>query len=114
MVDAVGTNPLAVLIVLYGVTNVLANLITTQAAAVLVYPVALAAAASLGVSFRPFAIGIIVAAASAYATPIGYQTNLMVYGPGGYRSIDFLRIGGPLCLIVWVVTVIVAPQVWAF
>ena len=114
VVNAVGTNPLATLIVLYGVTNVLANLITTQAAAVLVYPVALAAAANLGVSFRPFAIAVIVAAASAYATPIGYQTNLMVYGPGGYRGIDFLRIGGPLCLVIWVVTVAVAPLVWPF
>jgi di/tricarboxylate transporter len=96
------------------VTNVLANMITTKAAAVLVYPVALATAADLGVSFMPFAITLTMAAASAYATPIGYQTNLMVYGPGGYRGIDFLRIGAPLCLLVGIVTVAIAPLVWGF
>jgi di/tricarboxylate transporter len=110
----VGTNPWVALAVVYGVTTVLANLITTQAAAVLVFPIALATAAGLGVDFMPFGIALIVAAASAYATPVGYQTNLMVYGPGGYRAIDFLKIGGPLSLIAWVLTVAIAPLVWGF
>jgi di/tricarboxylate transporter len=103
-----------VLVVIYVVTNVLANLITTKAAAVLVFPVALATAADLGVDFMPFAVALTVAAASAYATPIGYQTNLMVYGPGGYRSIDFLRMGAPLCVLVGIVTLAIAPFVWPF
>jgi di/tricarboxylate transporter len=114
LVRAVGTDPFAVLVVMYVVTNVLANMITTKAAAVLVYPVALATTTDIGVDFMPFAITLTVAAASAYATPIGYQTNLMVYGPGGYRGIDFLRIGAPLCVLVGVVTVLVAPLVWPF
>lgn len=113
-VKAAGTNPTVALAVIYLVTTVLANLITTQAAAVLVFPVALATAEGLGVNFMPFAIALTVAAASAFATPVGYQTNLMVYGPGGYRSSDFLRIGGPLSLLVWVTTVIVTPLAFPF
>lgn len=114
LVSSLGTNPYAALATIYFVTMVLANLITTQAAAVLVFPVALATAESLGVSFMPFAIGLTVAAASAFATPVGYQTNLMVYGPGGYRSVDFLRIGGPLSLLIWGVTLLIAPIAFPF
>jgi di/tricarboxylate transporter len=114
LISAVGTDPFAALVVIYVVTSVLANVITTKAAAVLVFPVALATAADLGVNFMPFAIALTVAAASAYATPIGYQTNLMVYGPGGYRAIDFLRIGAPLCVLVGIVTIVIAPLVWSF
>ncbi len=114
LVSSMGANPYVALATIYFVTMVLANLITTQAAAVLVFPVALATAQGLGVSFMPFAIGLTVAAASAFATPVGYQTNLMVYGPGGYRSVDFLRIGGPLSLLIWAVTALVAPLVFSF
>ncbi len=114
LVSSMGANPYVALATIYFVTMVLANLITTQAAAVLVFPVALATAQGLGVSFMPFAIGLTVAAASAFATPVGYQTNLMVYGPGGYRSVDFLRIGGPLSLLIWAVTLIVAPIAFPF
>lgn len=114
LVKSAGTNPYVALATIFLVTNVLANLITTQAAAVLVFPVALATAQGLGVNFMPFALGLTVAAASAFATPVGYQTNLMVYGPGGYRGSDFLRIGGPLSLLVGVVTVIVAPLAFPF
>jgi di/tricarboxylate transporter len=114
LVGAVGTNPTALLAAIYGLTTVMANLITTKAAAVLIFPIALATAAELDVSFMPFAITLIFAAASAYATPIGYQTNLMVYGPGGYRSIDFLRIGAPLSVLVWLMTLLIVPHVWPF
>ena len=114
IVELVGTDPWVALAAIYVVTTVLANLITTKAAAVLVYPVALSVATSLGVDFMPFAIALIVAAASAYATPIGYQTNLMVYGPGGYRGIDFLRIGAPLSVIVLILTVALTPLIWPF
>ncbi|MEX2363346.1 MAG: SLC13 family permease, partial [Balneolaceae bacterium] len=64
--------------------------------------------------FIPFALVIIVAASSSFATPIGYQTNLMVYGPGGYKYTDFVRIGLPLNLIVAAITVTLVPQIWAF
>ncbi|MEM6292837.1 MAG: SLC13 family permease [Myxococcota bacterium] len=114
LVGSIGTNPYVAIATIYLVTTVLANLITTQAAAVLVFPVALATAQGLGVNFMPFAIALTVAAASAFATPVGYQTNLMVYGPGGYRSVDFLRVGGPLSLLIWATTVIMAPLAFPF
>jgi di/tricarboxylate transporter len=62
----------------------------------------------------PFLMAIMIAASCGFATPIGYQTNLMVYGPGGYRFSDFVRFGGILNLLTWAVTVAVAPLVWKF
>jgi len=112
VLDIAYESPYAALGLVYGMTTVLANLITTKAAAALMFPIALATAEHLGVSFMPFAVVLTVAAASAYATPIGYQTNLMVYGPGGYRGADFLRVGGPLSVVVGIVTILVVPQVW--
>ncbi len=114
LMDMAGTNPYVALAAIYVVTSVLANLITTKAAAVLVFPVALATAQGLDVSFMPFALGLTVAAAAAFATPVGYQTNLMVYGAGGYRSSDFLRMGAPLSVLVWITTVIAAPLAFPF
>ncbi|MBV1860353.1 MAG: SLC13 family permease [Nannocystaceae bacterium] len=114
LLESAGTNPTVALATIYVITTILANLITTQAAAVLVFPVALATAEGLGVNFMPFAVSLTVAAAAAFATPVGYQTNLMVYGPGGYRSSDFLRIGAPLSLLVWITTVIAAPLAFPF
>ncbi len=105
-------SPTIALAAIYGLTTLFANLITTKAAAALMFPIALATATSLDVSFMPFAVTLTVAAASAFATPIGYPTNLMVYGPGGYRGIDFLRLGGPLSLIIGIITVSLAPLVW--
>jgi di/tricarboxylate transporter len=69
-------------------------------------------AAALGANLLPFAITIAMAASASFATPIGYQTNLMVYGPGGYRFGDFLRIGVPLTLLTWALTILVVPLVW--
>jgi di/tricarboxylate transporter len=62
----------------------------------------------------PFAIAIMIAASASFSTPIGYQTNLMVYGPGGYRFTDFMRIGIPLNLLFWIITVAIAPLVYPF
>jgi len=106
--------PLVALALIYALTMVLTNLITAKAAAVLVLHVALGTAAALGVSHMPFVIAVMMSAAASFATPIGYQTNLMVYGPGGYRYSDFMRLGGPLSIIVWIVTMIVAPIAWPF
>ena len=107
-----GGNPQAGLAAVMIVTMALANVITTQAAAVLMFPVGVAAAANLGVAFMPFAIAIIVGAACSLATPIGYQTNLMVYGPGGYRTTDFVRLGLPLSILVLAVALTVIPVAW--
>lgn len=113
-IDIAGDNPWLALAVIYGITTVLTEIITNNAAAALVFPIALSLANSLGVSFMPFVISIMVAASASFATPIGYQTNLMVYGPGGYKFTDFLRIGIPLNLLFGVVTLLLVPLIYAF
>ncbi len=87
---------------------------TNNVAAVLMFPIALEVANTLQVSMMPFAITIMVAASASFSTPIGYQTNLMVFNAGGYRFMDFFRIGFPLTLLVGLVTLIIAPLVWNF
>ena len=112
MVGSSVMGPLAGLAIVSAVTFCLTNLITAKAAAVLMLPIALSTAAALSCDGTPFAIAVMVAGASSFATPIGYQTNLMVYGPGGYRATDFLRLGIPLSFIVWVVSLATIPFVW--
>lgn len=107
-------NPWLALTLVYGATTILTEVITNNAAAALVFPVALAVSQSLGVSFMPFAIAVMIGASASFATPIGYQTNLMVYGPGGYRFTDFMRVGIPLNLIFWVITVTLTPRFFPF
>lgn len=109
-----GDNPRLVLALLFGCTMFFTNLITAKASAVLFFPIAMAAAHSLGADIMPFAVTVMLAAAASFATPIGYQTNLMVYGPGGYRFSDYLRLGGPLSLILWAVCVVIIPLAWPF
>ena len=94
-----GFSPLAAIIVLYLMTMVLTELLSNATVAVLVTPVAVALAESLGVSPRPFLVAVMMAASAAFATPFGYQTNVIVYQMGGYRYMDFVRIGLPLNLL---------------
>jgi len=105
-------NPYLLLAAIYGGTMLLTEVVTHNAAAVIVFPIALATTQSLGLNFTPFVMAITMAASASFATPIGYATNLMVYGPGGYRFSDFLRFGIPLNLMMWVVTVTIIPHVW--
>ncbi len=114
VLSAAGSDPLMALIAVYGIATLLSALITNNAAAVLVFPIALATADSLGVSYMPFIIAIMVGASASFATPLGYQTNLMVYGAGGYRLGDFLKIGIPMSLLIWIVTVLITPVVFPF
>ncbi|REJ83300.1 MAG: SLC13 family permease [Planctomycetota bacterium] len=107
-----GDDALWALAIIYGVTMVFTNLITAKAAAVLIFPVAVGTANALGVDPRAFAIAVAIAAAASFATPIGYQTNLMVYGPGGYRYSDYVRFGGPLSLLIWAVSMWLIPTYW--
>jgi di/tricarboxylate transporter len=100
-----GLNPLIALIVLYLLTMVLTELLSNATVAVLVTPVAVALAESLGVSPRPFLVVVMMAASAAFATPFGYQTNVIVYQMGGYRYLDFVRVGLPLNLITMVVAI---------
>ncbi|NVB42622.1 anion permease [Pseudenhygromyxa sp. WMMC2535] len=109
-----GTNPWLALAIIYLVTTTLSELVTNNAAAVIVFPIALATAETLGVSPTPFVIALMVAASASFATPLGYQTNLMVYGAGGYRFGDFARIGVPMNLVLWLTTTLVTPLVWPF
>ena len=111
---AVGENPWLSLVALYGVTLIVTELITNNAAAALMFPFALSTSDNLGCSPLPFVIAVMMAASAGFATPIGYQTNLMVYGPGGYRFSDYLKIGIPLDLLIWAVTVALTPLIWPF
>ena len=85
---------------------------TNNVAAVLVFPICLQTADALAVSAEPFIITLMIAASTSFATPIGYQTNLMVFNVGGYRFVDFLRVGLPLTLIVGTITVFWVPLLW--
>jgi di/tricarboxylate transporter len=107
-----GFGPVALLLGVVLATLALTELITNNAAAVLIFPIALATAAGAGLDPRPFAIAIAIAASASFMTPIGYQTNTMVYGPGGYRFGDYLRLGAPLTLLVIVATILIVPIVW--
>lgn len=107
-------DPWLSLAVVYGVTLVVTELITNNAAAALMFPLAISTAKTLDVNYMPFVVVVMMAASAGFATPIGYQTNLMVYGPGGYRFSDYVKIGVPLDLLIWAVTVILAPMIWKF
>jgi di/tricarboxylate transporter len=106
--------PTAALAAIYFGTMVLNELISNNAAAVLVFPIALQAAAQLHVDARPFIIAVALSASNAFASPIGYQTHMMVYGPGGYRYFDFVRVGMPLNILLWAIAVVVIPIFWPF
>lgn len=106
LVESVGgLGPATALAVLYAITLVLTEILSNAAVAVLLTPVAVALAESLGVSPRPYLIAIMMAASAAFATPFGYQTNVLVYQLGGYSYLDFVKIGIPLNLLTWVVGV---------
>nr|WP_272505496.1 SLC13 family permease [Salinibacter ruber] len=104
--------PVVVLVALYLLTNLLTEIITNNAAAVLMLPVAMAAASSLGAPPVAFGVLVAVAASASFLTPIGYQTNLMVMAPGGYRFSDYARVGWPVTLLVMGTSVGIISLVW--
>lgn len=106
--------PIGLLFAICLATTLLTELITNNAAAALIFPIAMAAAQKAGLNPQPFVVAIAISASASFATPIGYQTNLMVQGPGGYRFSDFLKIGIPLNALFLVVSVLVIPLVWPF
>jgi len=114
LVELAGGSTGISLSMMFAVTALLSAVATNNAAAVIMFPIALTTANNLGVSVMPFVITLMVAASTSFATPIGYQTNLMVYGVGGYRFSDYLRIGVPLTVLVGVTTILLVPQVWRF
>lgn len=107
-------SPWLTLALVYLMTVIFTEMITNNAAAVLMLPIAMAVADQLGVSFMPFAIAIMFAASASFITPLGYQTNLMVYGPGGYKFLDYVRIGLPLSLLTGSTAVLLIPFIWGF
>jgi di/tricarboxylate transporter len=109
-----GTNPYLALAIIYFTTVLVTELITNNAAAALMFPFAMATATKLDVSPFPFVIAIMMAASAGFATPIGYQTNLMVYGPGGYRFSDYVKVGLPLDFLIGIVTIVITPLVFKF
>ena len=106
--------PLAMLACLYLVTMILTEILSNNAVAALMVPIALGIASEVGLDPRPFIIAVAFAASAAFATPIGYQTNTYVYGIGGYRFKDFIKIGVPLNLLCFLVAMYVIPRIWAF
>lgn len=111
MADA---QPHIALALIFGLTALLSAIATNNAAAVIMFPIALSSSTALDVSLLPFAVTIMIAASASFATPIGYQTNLMVYAAGGYRFNDYVVFGGPLTLLVGIATVGIVPLVWPF
>ncbi len=89
-------------------------MVTNVASAVFMFPIAMTIASSLGVSFMPFVITVMVGASCSFISPVSYQTNLMVYGPGNYSFGDFVKIGVPLSLLVGVITVFLTPYFFPF
>lgn len=97
--------PVLALILIYVMTSLFTEVITNNAAAVLMFPICSAVAEQSSVSIMPFAVAVMFAASASFMTPIGYQTNLMVYGPGGYRTLDYLKIGIPMNILAGLVTI---------
>ena len=109
-----GGDPWLMLILIYLATVMLTETITNNAAAIVMFPIAMSGAESLAVNAAPFAVVVMIAASASFVTPIGYQTNLMVFGPGGYRFIDYVKLGLPLSLIVASIALYIIPRVWVF
>ncbi len=106
--------PYGVLACVYLMTSLFTEAVTNNAAAALIFPFAVAVAGQTGVNPRPFVMAVAFAASASLMTPLGYQTNLMVYGPGGYRFTDFVRVGLPLNLLLLTCATILIPLVWHF
>lgn len=106
--------PLLALALVFIATAFFSSLVTNNAAAVIMFPIALSIAESLNINFIPFAITIMMAASASFATPIGYQTNLMVYGAGGYVFKDYVIFGVPITILVGIVTVVLSSLIWRF
>lgn len=104
--------PFLIIWAIYLLTSVLTELVSNNAVAVVVTPITIGLATALGIDPRPLVVAVMVAASASFATPIGYQTNMLVYGPGGYKFTDFMRVGIPLSLSIGVLASAVIPILW--
>ncbi|MEZ5064264.1 MAG: SLC13 family permease [bacterium] len=105
--------PFVLVSALYLLTSLLTEVLSNNAAAVLLTPIVLQVAASLGLDPKPLLVAVAFGASASFATPIGYQTNTMVMGPGGYRFQDYLRVGLPMNALMWIVATVLIPRFWA-
>ena len=107
-----GLSPFLLVWAVYLLTSVMTELVSNNAVAVVVTPITIGLATAIGIDPRPLVVAVMVAASASFATPIGYQTNMMVYGPGGYRFTDFLKVGIPLNLSVGLLASALIPLIW--
>jgi di/tricarboxylate transporter len=107
-----GLPPFFVIWGIYLLTSVLTELVSNNAVAVVVTPIAIGLATAIGIDPRPLVVAVMVAASASFATPIGYQTNMLVYGPGGYRFTDFMKVGIPLNLSIGILASAAIPLIW--
>jgi di/tricarboxylate transporter len=107
-----GLPPFAMILAIYLLGLILTEFLSNNAVAVIYTPIAIELATQLGADPRPFVVAVMFSATLAFATPIGYQTNMMVYGPGGYKFLDFTRIGLPLNIITWLLCSALIPLIW--
>ena len=107
-----GLSPILIIWMIYLLTSILTEMVSNNAVAVVVTPVAIGLAQALGVDARPLVVAVMVAASASFATPIGYQTNMMVYGPGGYKFTDFIKVGLPLNLSIGALASLLIPYLW--
>jgi di/tricarboxylate transporter len=115
LVDIFGSmGPHIVLASVYLFAAILTEFITNNAVAVILTPIVIALAESMGISPRPFLVAVMFAASASFSTPIGYQTNTYVFGAGGYKFSDFIRIGVPLNILLFVTAILLIPYFWPF
>ena len=115
LVDTLGSiHPVALLAGIFLLTAAFSQTINNSATAVLMAPIAIMASMTLGVSPKPFMIAVAVSASTAFLTPVGTTTNAMVMGAGGYKFIDYVKVGGPLLLLFFIATLVLVPWIWSF
>lgn len=115
IIDLVGDlGPRGIMVGLFILTTIITEFMSNAAAAVLVAPIAISSALTLGIAPQAFAMGVAIAASNSFMFPIGHQASVLVYGPGGYRFFDYTKVGLPLTLLIWVLLIIFLPFIWPF